>query len=760
MSLRSATALLWIFSAAAAWSQAPALPTIIPAPAHLEIRAGSVDLQHGLVLTPIASDPDAAAAVLVLNDFLRKVHHAPLAPAVAQTGQISVTFRHRDPRTPNDESYALDAAPSGIVVTAGSRAGLVYGAITLWQMLASSPAFMPALHLEDEPRFRWRGLMLDSARHMQTEPFLYQLLDYMSQHKLNTLHWHLTDDQGWRLEIKRYPKLTAIGGFRKQTEPPYEPGSMAPTGPYGGFYTQAQVRRIVAYAQRRNITIVPEIEMPGHASAAIAAYPKLGSGSQPLQAVPVGWGIFPHLFNTSDATFDFLYNVLLEVMDLFPGTYIHVGGDEAIKPEWKSNPTIQAKMHALGVHDETALQGWFVQQIEVFLNAHGRRLIGWDEILDGGLSPNATVMSWRGTKGAVGAAQAGHDAVLTPSRPLYFNYRQSDAPSEPAGRDPVNSLEDVYRFNPLPDGITAAEQGHVLGLQGSIWSEYILTEDRVQHMLFPRAAAIAEVGWSPAATLNFASFLHRLEPDNLRSEAEALAPAHSVFEVRSTISPNISGDSATVSLWTQGRLGTIRCTVNGAIVSAESPICDSPFDVTFPGTLQAQAFDGEEPLGRPVMQRLTLETAMQRDSRELEACSHHAGIQMEQDPIRNRERPVFRVDFQHPCWLYPQAHLSHFHTLRVSVGSIPFIFRDPDEHPSFPQPGDASLSVLDIHVDTCQGPLLTSIPLAGAYRKDGVTTLVAPPLAPFSGRHDLCLNVRSTDSRTVWLLHTVQPQGR
>lgn len=759
MSLRSVAALLCICSAALACAQTPTLPSLIPAPAHIETSAGSVDLGHGLVLTSGAGDPDVAAAVLVLNDFLVKVHHAPLAQGHAINGQVGITFRHQASATSNNESYALDVAPGGIVITAGTRAGLVYGAITLWQLLASSPASLPALHLADEPRFRWRGLMLDSARHMQSEAFLYQLLDYMSQHKLNTLHWHLTDDQGWRLEIKRYPKLTGIGGFRGQTEPPYQPGSIAPTGPYGGFYTQAQVRRIVAYAQQRNITIVPEIEMPGHASAAIAAYPQLGSGAHPLSAVPVGWGIFPHLFNTSDATFAFLHNVLFEVMDLFPGTYIHVGGDEAIKPEWKVNPAVQAKLHQLGLSDETALQGWFVQQMEIFLNAHGRRLIGWDEILDGGLSPNATVMSWRGTQGAVRAVQAGHDAVLTPTRPLYFNYRQSDAADEPAGRDPVNSLESVYRFNPLPDGIPPAAQQHVLGLQGSIWSEYILTEDRVQYMLFPRAAALAEVGWSPAAALDFPSFLHRLQPDNLRSEAEGLVPAQSVFQVRPAVAPNPGGNGASVSLQTQGKLGTIRCTVDGAPVTAQSPVCDAPFTVTFPGTLHAQAFDEGQPLGMPITQLLTLDTAMQRDSRELDACSHSAGIQMEQDPIRNIERPVFRVDFQHPCWLYPRVDLSHVHSLTVGVGSIPFIFRDPDEHPSFSQPGDAAKSVLEIHVDSCQGPLLTSIALAGAYRRDGVTTLAAPPLASFTGTHDLCLNVVSTDSRTVWLLQTVQPRS-
>ncbi len=357
MPFRFVAGLFCTCSAAAAWAQTSTLPSPIPAPAHLTTLAGSVDLRRGLVLKPVGDDPDAAAAVLVLNDFLVKVHHAPIAESVVETAQASITFRHCRTSTLNDESYELDVVPNGITITAGTRAGIVYGAITRWQMLASSPASLPVIHLTDEPRFRWRVLMLNSARHMQSKAFLNQLLDYMSQHKLNTLHYHLTDDQGWRLEIKRYLKLTKIGGFRRQTEPPHQWSKISPVGPYGGFYTLVQVRRLVEYAQQRNITILPEIEMPGHASAAIAAYPRLGSGARPLREVPVGWGIFPHLYNSIDASFEFLHNVLLEVMDLFPGTYIHVGGDEAIKPEWKANPAVQARMHELGTHDETALQG-------------------------------------------------------------------------------------------------------------------------------------------------------------------------------------------------------------------------------------------------------------------------------------------------------------------------------------------------------------------------------------------------------------------
>ncbi len=737
---------------------------IVPAPALVQPADGSLDLGRGLMATP-GADAEAASATHYLQTLLAGTHTAALKTGKQQSGVPRLAYVHREAHTPaqggEDESYALDLTPQGVTIAAGSRAGFLYGSISLWQMMANAQGPIAAVHIEDAPRFRWRGLMLDSARHMQSEQFLLQLLDYMAEHKLNTFHWHLTEDQGWRIEIKRYPKLTSVGGYRPQTMPAYQPAVDVPTGPYGGFYTQEQIRRVVAYAKERNITIVPEIEMPGHATAALVAYPQYGSAASPLTSMPVGWGIYPNLFNTDDATFEFLQNILTEVMNLFPGEYIHVGGDEAVKDQWKINPAVQARMKSLGIQNEDAMQSWFIGRIEKFINAHGRKLVGWDEILQGGLSANATVMSWRGMEGGVSAAKQGHDAVLTPTRPLYFNYRQSDATDETAGRDPINSLEDVYNFKALPTTLTTAEQAHILGVQGSIWSEYILTEDRVQHMLFPRAAALAEMAWSPDSQRDFTGFLHRLPADLRRSEDVGVHPALSVFEVQAHTTPVGTGDRATLDLSTQGKLGQIHYTLDGSRVTPSSPVFNAPVPVKFPSQLHTLAFDGSTPLGQPISQSLTLTAALRRDSRELDSCTGSAGIQMEQDPPRNAERPVFRVTYSSPCWIYRKADIERFGGITLGVASIPYIFRSGNR--SMPKPSSAATTTarIAVHLDSCKGALLTTVPLAPAYRKDGVITLPTAAVNGLPGSHDLCFAVENVDDPgTVWLLNYIQPQPK
>ena len=387
----------------------------------------------------------------------------------------------------------------------------------------ATQVFLPGLQIEDTPRFAWRGLMLDSARHYQSPEFIERFIDWMALHKLNVLHWHLTDDQAWRLEIRKYPRLTQLGAWRvpagRAAAADIDPATGRPRL-YGGYYTQDTVRRIVRYASDRGITIVPEIEMPGHATATIVAYPQLGVDGRAAAAVPADWGIYPNLFNVEDATFAFLEDVLQEVMELFPGEYIHVGGDEAVKDQWKASPLVQQRMRERGIADEHALQSYFIQRIGQFLTAHGRRLIGWDEILEGGLAPDATVMSWRGVEGAIAAAAAGHDAVLSPWPVLYLDNRQSAGVAEPPGRGRVIDLEAVYRFDPMPPEMPAEQRRHILGLQANLWTEHIRTEDRARWMTFPRAAAVAEVGWSPATRLDYADFQRRLE--RLRDWHEAM----------------------------------------------------------------------------------------------------------------------------------------------------------------------------------------------------------------------------------------------
>ena len=520
---------------------------VIPAPAQVAPAAGSFALRAG---TPISIPQGRAAARIgaYLSGALRASHGLGLpvrtrGGTALPTGAIALVL---DPPAAgaSPESYALSVAPEGVVVRAGDPRGLFYGAVTLWQLATAAPlaagaVTLPAMRIGDTPRFRWRGLMLDSARHFQSPGFILRTLDWMALHKLNVLGWHLTDDQAWRLEIKRYPRLTRIGAWRVPAGSAalhdIDPATGRPRL-YGGYYTQEEVRRIVAYAADRNITIVPEIDMPGHATAAIVAYPQLASTDSPPTAVPADWGVYPNLFNVEDSTFSFLERVLDEVMALFPGAFVHTGGDEAVKDQWRASARIQARMRALGVPDEAALQGYFTARVGRYLAAHGRRLIGWDEILEGGVPADAAVMSWRGVAGAIAAAASGHDTVLSPAPTLYLDNRQGGGPDEPPGRGTVIRLEDVYRFDPLP-GPLARDAQHVLGVQANLWTEHIRTAADAEYMTWPRAAALAEVGWSAPARLDWDGFRMRLAAEFTRYRALGIHYSDDVFAPPRLLAP-------------------------------------------------------------------------------------------------------------------------------------------------------------------------------------------------------------------------------
>jgi hexosaminidase len=528
--IAAAVSLVLAACATAPSPQPSAAPILItPAPARVERADGLLLIADGA--TVAAQDAAGRRAAEILAELTARAG-GPRLTVAEGVGRAAITLRRGAVQHP--EGYVLEVTPAGAVVTASTDAGLFYGAMSLWQLLTATPgeARLQALRIEDEPRFGWRGLMLDSARHYQSPAFIRRLIDAMAAHKLNVLHWHLTDDQAWRLEIKKYPKLTEVGAWRV----PAGQGPAADIDPatgkprlYGGYYTQDEVRELVAYAAERHVTIVPEIEMPGHASAAVAAYPQLAASPQPNRSVPADWGVYPVLFNTDEPTFGFLQDVLDEVVALFPSTYIHVGGDEAVKDQWKASPRIQAQMKALGLKDEHALQSWFIQRMERHLASRGRRLIGWDEILDGGLAPNATVMSWRGVDGAVAAARAGHDAVLSPAPVLYLDHRQTGRSDEPPGRGRIVTLEEVYGFDPAPAALTAAERSHILGLQANLWTEHVRTEARAAHMLFPRGMAVAEIGWSPEARRDFAAFAPRAEQGAARLRRMGFPAAQTPF---------------------------------------------------------------------------------------------------------------------------------------------------------------------------------------------------------------------------------------
>ncbi len=402
------------------------------------------------------------------------------------------------------EGYELTVAPGSVVIRATKPAGVFYGVQTLYQLLPpeielSKPSpgvklTIDSVHIEDRPRFAWRGMHLDVARHFFDKEFVKRYIDFLAAYKINTFHLYLTDDQGWRIEIKRYPKLTEIGAWREGTVM-HKRGGLGDTKKYGGYFTQDDIREIVAYADERFITIVPGISMPGHSQAALAAYPELSSTGGPFK-VWTGWGISKEVLDPGkDEVFEFVEGVLSEVIELFPGPYVHTGGDEVPRDRWKASPFAQARIKAEGLTDEDGLQSYFTKRVERFLNSKGKRLIGWDEILEGGLPPNATVMSWRGTAGGIEAAKSGHDVVMVPNRQTYFNYAQDSSKTGPGHTGGLLDLLTVYHFEPT-EGLTPQEARHVLGGQACLWTEYIPTPADVEYLIFPRLFAMAEVLWS------------------------------------------------------------------------------------------------------------------------------------------------------------------------------------------------------------------------------------------------------------------------
>lgn len=412
------------------------------------------------------------------------------------------------------EGYRLTIDSKMVIVSASAPAGVFYGLQTLRQMLPAaterqsglSPVILPACEIEDSPRFGWRGAMLDPCRHFLPASFIYKFIDLMALHKLNSLHLHLTDDQGWRIEIKRYPRLTEIGAWRKETVIGRNTGKFDGIR-HGGFYTQDELRAIVKYAKDRYIEVMPEIEMPGHAQAAIASYPDLGNGGPTLEVL-TQWGVSDNVYNVKDSTILFLKHVLDEVLQIFPSKFIHVGGDECPKTQWKSSPDAQGRIKSLGLKNEHELQSWFVRQFDAYLTKKGRRLIGWDEILEGGLAPGATVMSWRGEQGGVDAALAGHDVVMAPTTYTYFDYFQAKpTEKEPPGIGGYIPLPKVYGWDPVPPALREKpEAKHVLGGQAQLWSEYIPNPDHLEYMAFPRLCALAESLWSQPSVKEWARF--------------------------------------------------------------------------------------------------------------------------------------------------------------------------------------------------------------------------------------------------------------
>jgi hexosaminidase len=441
---------------------------------------------------------------------------------VAEVGAVRLC-RVDDPGL-GAEGYRLSSGTDGVTIEAAQAAGAFYGAQTLRLLLppetlraAPVRSFdqldVPGVEILDRPRFRWRGQHVDVVRHFLPLPWLKRLVDLLALHKLNTLHLHLTDDQGWRMEIDRYPRLTEVGAWRRESPVGYYTDGKTDGRPHGGFYTKDDLRELVAYAAERFVNVVPEIELPGHAQAQIAAYPELGNDPDARLEPWTSWGVNPHIVNPEESTVQFYRDVLDEVLEVFPSRYVHIGGDEAPKTEWRSSERAQELMRERGLADEEELQSWFVSRIGEHLTARGRIMVGWDEILEGGLAPGAVVMSWRGEEGGVAAASAGHDVVIGPEEFVYLDWYQ--APSHTGGEplaihpDRHTDVAKTYSYDPVPDALTEEQRGHVLGSQGHLWTEYVAAPEHAEYMLFPRVCAIAEVVWSPAER-DFAEFEPRL----------------------------------------------------------------------------------------------------------------------------------------------------------------------------------------------------------------------------------------------------------
>ncbi|KQZ80257.1 beta-hexosaminidase [Rhodanobacter sp. Root561] len=722
----------------------PPVNSLIPQPVQVDPAEGHFTVGPA---TPIVVADKSAASLRTaqwLADLTGRTRGLKLAvhQHAAVTGEIVLRL---DPglAPANDEAYVLDVTPQGIRLAARTDAGLFRGATTLWQLLTPDAKHgavqVPALHIADQPRFAWRGLMLDSVRHFQSVDEVKRLLDQMAQHKLNVFHWHLTDDQGWRIQIKRYPELTRIGAWRT----PPDAGKEGEPKRYGGFYTQAQIREVVAYATARHITIVPELDMPGHAQAAVAAYPQLGvTGKRP--EVSVDWGVNPYLYNVDDATFDFIDNVLDEVLALFPSRYIHVGGDEAIKDQWQASPAVQAKMRALGITSEDALQGWFIDRIGQYLDRHGRKLIGWDEILEGEHLPaDATVMSWRGTDGAIKATMMGHDVVMSPAPALYFDHVQGDLADEYAGRMGVESLRSVYAFQVVPAVLGPKQAAHVLGVQANVWAEHIPTFAHVEHAVFPRLDALSEVAWSPAGSINWPHFLARLPAQLARYRAQHVAYADSAFAVDIAIDRTLAlaTGKATVTLSNQTDFGTIRYTLDGSAPTQASPRYDAPFNVTLPTTVRAASFAADGSVLATSRQRvLDRASLLGLDGNDLPNCpGSDFRLRVQPLPDAASASPVYSINVFNSCQLYPATPLDGLRRIHVEAVRLERNFALAHEQKLvMSHPNRTPFGEMVVHLDTCAGPVLASMALPDPTHSARNFTLDAA-LPAQQGERALCL---------------------
>ncbi|MBK6962700.1 MAG: family 20 glycosylhydrolase [Bacteroidales bacterium] len=530
--------------------------TIIPAPVSYEAGKGHFAITNLTQINISPSSKELSKLADLLKGRLRLMISQEESGKTSSRKVNTITLKISDTKEIGKEGYKLTVNKKEITISANTGNGIFYGIQTLFQLLPSdienrNPVAgvekwkVPVCKILDYPRFGYRGMHLDVCRHMFPVDFIKKYIDLLSMYKINNFHWHLTEDQGWRLEIKKYPLLTEIGSMRSSS--PIGRNSSDDNQPYGGFYTQEEARDIVKYAAERYVNVIPEIELPGHAVAALAAYPELSCTGGPFE-VYTKWGVTDDIYCAGkDEVFVFLENVLTEVIGIFPSTYIHIGGDEAPKTRWDACPRCQNRMKSEGLKDSHELQSYFIHRIEKFLSQNGRQIIGWDEILEGGLAPGATVMSWRGTEGGIQAARLAHNVIMTPGRPCYFDHYQGNPAGEPLGFGGYNTLKNVYEYEPIPAVLTPDEARYILGSQGNVWTEYITNSDHVEYMAFPRAIALAEVNWSAKEKRNWDNFVDRFVIHTNRLKERGVNYSKSSFNVSIRTQPDpVTGDLSVV----------------------------------------------------------------------------------------------------------------------------------------------------------------------------------------------------------------------
>lgn len=757
--------LAWLATSAVAVAM-PAVPAwaLLPQPARMSPAAsGAIEIADGAVIAVHGAEgPQVQAIAERLAQRVADTHGLHLRVSATDAARAAITF-DVDPKADiaDDAGYRIHVNEHGILVTARTPRGAYYGSTTVWQLLTpagwkrGAPVQVAYGSIDDQPRFAWRALSLDSGRHFQSVADIKKLIDWMSLNKLNVLLWHLTEDQGWRIEITKYPELTKTGACRKATGLDAElTGS--PDTPYCGFYTQAEARDVVRYAAERYVEVVPEFDIPGHSQAAVAAYPWLGvTGKRP--DVWTDWGVSPWLLKPNARTLQFVDDVLDELMQVFPSRYISIGGDEADKQQWNASPEVRAQMQQLGLANMDQLQGWFTTQVAGHLISHGRLPVGWDDELVAGatLPTQEVVMSWHGNDNervALEAIRQGHDVVMTPQESLYFDHLQADLPDEWAGPPPAATLQQAYDTVVIPTGASASEAKHIIGVQAGLWAEQMPTFAHDQHALFPRLAALAELGWSPAGAHDWNGFLQRMPAEIARYRALGIDYADSAFAPAFQVSA-APGGAFRVALSNQVKSGIFRYTTDGSAPTDQSARYTRALVLPGKTTLRVATFapDGSA-LAASRTQILDDATLLSRDGAALATCSRQPASRLEGRRPAQGARPVYAVDIGNACWLWSRVALKDVTQVTMTVERIPWRFGDEAKDAVVRHPTGAA-GEFEVHLDSCTGPLLARLPLEDAARATGQTRLDAHVAVPVgTGARDLCVFATGDPRDGQWAL--------